>query len=146
MYLFVDVTEDNSFTLKLLDQEGIEVQSMTKKTTNHISDELLGGIDELLENTPEIATALGVPRNDKLKTLKGIIAVEGPGRFSTMRTTFTTLNTICWHLKIPLITQGKNKPLSFSASGRIRMTNGYNLALPVYGAPPTITLPKPQKR
>jgi tRNA threonylcarbamoyl adenosine modification protein YeaZ len=80
-------------------------------------------------------------RDDKWRSLSGIIVFRGPGSFTGLRIGITTANTIAYALKIPIVgTNGENwlddgmKKLAKKLSDKI--------VLPEYGAPANITKPR----
>jgi tRNA A37 threonylcarbamoyladenosine modification protein TsaB len=140
MYLFCDPTEEGKLSLALITPEGEIKKKIFKKLKKHISEELLRLINRL------VGKAL----------LKGIIVINGPGRFTTLRVALTTLNTIAWTLNIPIIGIKVLKGHPVSAEANIGRSLAKSIAglgkkktfspvPPFYGQKPRITLPKTEK-
>lgn len=76
-----------------------------------------------------------------LKDIKGIVCFRGPGSFTGLRIGLTVANALAYACEVPLIaTQGSG----WIAKGIQQLAAGENqrVALPRYGSPVHITLPK----
>ena len=79
--------------------------------------------------------------NQDFDQLSGVIAFKGPGSFTGLRIGITTANAISYAKHIPIVATDGEKWLS---DGLERLKNGQTdqIALPEYGAPANITMPK----
>jgi tRNA threonylcarbamoyladenosine biosynthesis protein TsaB len=76
-----------------------------------------------------------------LKDLQGIVGFAGPGSFTGLRIGLTVANTLAYGLDIPIV--GMQDP-EWLERGIARLVAGErdDIALPEYGAPVHITVPK----
>ena len=79
--------------------------------------------------------------NQDFDQLSGVIVFKGPGSFTGLRIGITTANAISYAKHIPIVATDGEKWLS---DGLERLKNGQTaqIALPEYGAPANITMPK----
>jgi tRNA threonylcarbamoyladenosine biosynthesis protein TsaB len=77
----------------------------------------------------------------KLTDLEGIVAFQGPGSFTGLRIGLTVANAFADSLNIPIVAVGNE---DWIAKGIAKLQAGQNdrLAMPEYGAPVHITVPK----
>ncbi len=85
--------------------------------------------------------------NVSLKHLDGIVVVQGPGQFSSIRTGIAVANTLGYALNIPVAGIALDNVLSqeeILARGikKIMKVKNYRPVAPVYGAEPNITKAK----
>jgi tRNA threonylcarbamoyladenosine biosynthesis protein TsaB len=76
-----------------------------------------------------------------LKGLQGIVVFKGPGSFTGLRIGLSVANALADSLQVPIVAEsGKN----WISKSQLRLIKGDNehIALPHYGSPPHITLPK----
>ena len=73
--------------------------------------------------------------------IEGIVCFQGPGSFTGLRIGLTVANTLSYGLQIPIVATQKE---DWIEKGIKRLKDGDNdqQALPEYGAPVHITLPK----
>jgi tRNA threonylcarbamoyladenosine biosynthesis protein TsaB len=73
--------------------------------------------------------------------VQGIVAYQGPGSFTGLRIGLTVANALAYSLKVPIVATAGDQWVKL---GQSRLTRGESdqLALPEYGAPVHITLPK----
>lgn len=76
-----------------------------------------------------------------LHDIEGIIAFKGPGSFTGLRIGLSVANTLAYTCDIPIVSAGSDDWIKL---GLARLQDGDNdrVALPEYGAPPHITLPR----
>lgn len=131
MYLLLNPSNEENIALQLRKASTTPLPS-TVITYSH-SEELLGIIDGFLQSqkiTPQ--------------QLEGIIIVNDAPTFTTIRNIITILNTMAWHLGIPLVGISSEQGLK-RALASIAKKKQFKLLLPCYSAPPRITLPKDNK-
>ncbi len=81
----------------------------------------------------------------KLKTLKGIVVVSGPGPFTALRIGVATANTLAWALNIPIVGYALDEfkdiqELAKIAENKIKKAKRGVIIEPFYGKEPNITL------
>ncbi len=88
-----------------------------------------------------IESLLKSKSNRKLKDLQGIICYKGPGSFTGLRIGLTVANALAAGLEIPIVAENGEE---WIRSGVDALASGKNdgVALPEYGSPAHITLPK----
>jgi tRNA threonylcarbamoyladenosine biosynthesis protein TsaB len=76
-----------------------------------------------------------------LKDVEGIVCFRGPGSFTGLRIGLSVGNALAYGLEIPIIASGEDDWIS---NGSAKLLNGENdeTAMPEYGSPPHITVPK----
>ncbi|MBL7141818.1 tRNA (adenosine(37)-N6)-threonylcarbamoyltransferase complex dimerization subunit type 1 TsaB [Patescibacteria group bacterium] len=157
MYLFINNLGQNKIVLGLFasPQKVFWLKLRTNKSEN-----LLLGLDKLLKQNKKT-----------LKTLKGIIVVNGPGSFTGIRVGLSVANTLAWSLGIPVIgvsphtkrrcifknakhyrrsgmgvsltRAGDNEQLLGQGFKKLLKTKTSRPVMPFYGKEPNISQPKP---
>ncbi|MFA6534088.1 MAG: tRNA (adenosine(37)-N6)-threonylcarbamoyltransferase complex dimerization subunit type 1 TsaB [Patescibacteria group bacterium] len=138
MYLLINTTVNDHLLLGLADAKGRVVSWQGKEVGREQAEKLLPFLDQLLR-----------AQKLKLKNLKGIIVVAGPGGFSSVRLGLALANTLGYSLKIPVIglksSQFPDLESLFQAGiKKLIGKKSFAFVQPFYGAPPRIT--KPIKR
>lgn len=125
MLLLINTALANKIIIALAKDNNKIIKKIEKQVKYHESEKLLGFIDQLLKQAKL-----------KLKDLKGIAVVTGPGSFTAIRIGVTVANTLAWSLDIPL--------RGFKAEDKINYTkiSSKKLVLPHYGKVPNITKSK----
>lgn len=80
-------------------------------------------------------------QNHGLDDLRGIIVFKGPGSFTGLRIGLSVANALAYSLRIPIVSPANDDWLE---AGRRALSQGKDeqVALPEYGSPPRVTLPK----
>lgn len=80
-------------------------------------------------------------QNRRLEDLEGLVVFQGPGSFTGLRIGLSVANALAYGLRIPIVAAAGK---SWIAEGQSALEQGKDdhLALPEYGAPPHITLPR----
>lgn len=129
MFLFVDVSEKNSITLKLYSTEA-PIDTLTKTGDRKLSEQLLFFIDQFLKE-----------HSLSTNKLEGIIAVDGPGAFTSLRLVATTINTLSQLQKIPTYSAHKDELDSdehiINSTSKVSVKNSVT---PYYDREPNITI------
>lgn len=88
-------------------------------------------------------------KKNRLKTesLRGVVVVNGPGSFTSIRLSLALANTLSYLLKIPAVGVGLDEfktldELIKIGQGRLRKKRELGLVLPHYGKKPNITKAK----
>ncbi len=91
MILFINTSKEMQLDVFLIKQTQI-IDKLIKRGNYKVSENLLKMIDKLI-------------KKNKLdfKNLKGIIAVSGPGPFTSLRIGVAVANTLAYALKIPAV-------------------------------------------
>ncbi len=76
-----------------------------------------------------------------LKDVDGIVAFKGPGSFTGLRIGLSVANALAYGLHIPIVSVTGADWLE-KGSQAVRQGKNEQIALPKYGSPPHITLPK----
>ena len=77
----------------------------------------------------------------ELQDIEGIVAFRGPGSFTGLRIGLTVANALSYSLAVPVVTSANPEWLEHGIT-RLLAGESDPLALPEYGAPVRITLPK----
>ena len=97
MYLFIDTSHENLIILKLLTRD--EVLDTSKVSGDRkVTERLLSTINEFIGKHSIV-----------LSELEGIIAVNGPGAFTSLRITATVVNTIKQLNKVPVFSANQSE-------------------------------------
>lgn len=130
MYLYIDTTERESFTIALVSDSGI-IKQYTEKSAQKNSERLLPAIEELLKEAEKEKSAI-----------KGIAAVEGPGSFTSLRIGVVTANALAYGLGVPIIAVEKGKGIDKIGKmfNTVQSFESFNKPmLPKYGSEPKIS-------
>lgn len=134
MILFINTTDPKKTTIVL--DKGGHFFSHEFKSEFHQTEKLLREIDSFLKK-----------KKIHLKSLKGIIAVSGPGPFTALRIGVIVANTLGYSLNIKI---AGLKQQEFSSvkdmveKGRVKLkkAKGFRILKPYYGKEPNITVSK----
>ncbi|MBU1131560.1 tRNA (adenosine(37)-N6)-threonylcarbamoyltransferase complex dimerization subunit type 1 TsaB [Patescibacteria group bacterium] len=91
MILFINTSQTDLIQLKLIKNDEVVGQLESREEYKQ-SELLLGMIDKIIKN-----------QRLKIKDLKLVAIVSGPGAFSALRLGVATANALAWSLKIPII-------------------------------------------
>ena len=130
MYLFIDTTAKESFEIALLDDERVIKKKRIKSIRQH-SEKLLKSIDALL-----------LSAKSSLKDIQGIIAVKGPGSFTSLRIGIATANALAFALGVGIAGVDKTDDLGkivFQSKTIFKGKRKFNIIVPEYGREPDIT-------
>ncbi|MBI4122468.1 MAG: tRNA (adenosine(37)-N6)-threonylcarbamoyltransferase complex dimerization subunit type 1 TsaB, partial [Parcubacteria group bacterium] len=100
MYLYLNTTERDSFTIALLVGERI-VKRRTVKSERKHSEKLLKSIAGMLKQS-----------KTPLSDIKGIAVVQGPGSFTSLRIGIATANALAYGLGIPVSGVAKEQEIA----------------------------------
>ncbi|MFA5188088.1 MAG: tRNA (adenosine(37)-N6)-threonylcarbamoyltransferase complex dimerization subunit type 1 TsaB [Patescibacteria group bacterium] len=131
-FLFINTSKPNELDVFLLMNNRI-ISKLSLKGNYKVSENLLKLINKLLKKNK-----LG------LGQLKGIIAVSGPGPFTSLRIAAAVANTLAFALKIPIAGVANKENLSdmqLIKKGLKEMKIG-NYIQPFYNQEPNITIAK----
>ncbi|MFA5135423.1 MAG: tRNA (adenosine(37)-N6)-threonylcarbamoyltransferase complex dimerization subunit type 1 TsaB [Patescibacteria group bacterium] len=136
MFLFIDTSDGDRFTVGLVSANGGIAASRTVQSKFTQSEKLLPSIVALL-------TAEQQP----LPQLRGIIVVSGPGGFTSLRVGISTANALSYGLEIPVVGVQKRPgrgmaSLARKGAAQIATAQKQSIVLPQYGSEPNITKPK----
>jgi len=90
MFLFINTAQQNKTTIGLKKSSSFIIEK-TWPTKYHESEKLLPEIDKLFKKSKNVLTQV-----------KGLVVVNGPGGFSSVRIGVTVANTLAYVLKIPV--------------------------------------------
>ncbi|PIZ81244.1 MAG: tRNA (adenosine(37)-N6)-threonylcarbamoyltransferase complex dimerization subunit type 1 TsaB [Parcubacteria group bacterium CG_4_10_14_0_2_um_filter_41_6] len=130
MHLFIDTTEKESFDIALLDEARVIKKKRIKSIRQH-SEKLLKSIDALL-----------LSAKSSLKDIQGIIAVKGPGSFTSLRIGIATANALAFALGVGIAGVDKTDDLGkivFQSKTIFKGKRKFNIIVPEYGREPDIT-------
>jgi len=142
-YLFIDTSTQEEIRVAVFDNNGLVAKKELKVGFKY-SEKMLTGVDSLLKKT-----------KISLKNTKAILVIEGPGRFSALRTGVSVANTLAWSLGVPVIGikgqagQGVGKDywpaLENTIVNKIKKLKAKKFkqaVVPQYGQEPNITIKK----
>ena len=118
-----------------------EAETGLYEDSKQLAYEKWEGHRQLAETIHQKIEALLKSKNKDWQDIQGIICFQGPGSFTGLRIGLTVGNALSYGLEIPIVaTQNEN----WIETGVKRLTAGETdrLALPEYGAPVHITLPR----
>jgi len=133
MNIVIDTSNPQRTTVALA-RGGFLIAQKKLTSKHHQAEKLLPTISKI------------IPKN-KLKYLKAIIVVTGPGAFTSLRIGITIANTLSYACKIPVIglkaTEFTNlNELIKIGETRLKKVKSQKLAQPFYGKEPNITKPR----
>ncbi|MFH1173185.1 MAG: tRNA (adenosine(37)-N6)-threonylcarbamoyltransferase complex dimerization subunit type 1 TsaB [bacterium] len=142
MYLLINTAETDKITLALvkpITQGNLLLDHKTISARRQQSEKLLLNLQKLLQKN-----------KIKLKNLKGIMAVSGPGSFTSLRIGLASANTLGYVLKIPMaeikmseLKKANNlEEMVKQGSRKLKKQKRFKIILPYYGQEPNITQPK----
>jgi len=111
-------------------EDGQELHDIKWEAHRHLAETLNAKIREILKTN-----------NLSLQDLGGLVVYKGPGSFTGLRIGLSVANAMADSLSISIVaTTGE----SWLADGLKNLATGSNekIALPEYGAPPHITVPR----
>jgi len=132
IFLFINTSKEKELDVFLLSNNKI-IDKLSKKGDFKVSENLLKIINKLLKKNKVEFTQL-----------KGIIAVSGPGPFTSLRIAAAVANTLAFVLKIPIAGIANKENLSdmqLITKGLKEMKIG-NYIQPFYNQEPNITIAK----
>jgi tRNA threonylcarbamoyladenosine biosynthesis protein TsaB len=127
MYLYIDTASSEYINLALMDEKGNFLARKKIIAKYQQSEKLLVNIDKLV--------------GKKLKKVKGVIVVKGPGSFTALRIGVTTANTLAFALRLPIIGIRLDDKIDVSIKKIIKIKK-FRPVVPEYGAQPNISKPK----
>lgn len=132
MLLVID-TSHNEYLYCAVARRGVIVRHKKVAARFQQEEKLLKSIDGLLRSAQADTAALA-----------GIVAVTGPGSFSSLRIGMTVANTLAWSLDIPVVGLKKGEYKGYEelvkkGTEKLKQTKGFCVALPAYGRKPHIT-------
>ena len=135
MILIINTADNKRVFIGLFDK-GKLVAKKQFQARYRQAEKLLPQINRLLES-----------RSHRLKDIKGIAVVNGPGPFTALRIGVATANTLAWALKTPIagikLSEFKNiDDLVEVSEVKIKKARPGHIISPFYGQKPNITLRK----
>lgn len=130
MYLFADTSEDKT-QIAVLGKDGKFVDELSFDGKGMQTELLLAKIDLILSSN-----------NLEKKNLLGIIAVAGPGSYTSLRVGLSALNAMAYSLNIPIaVIRAKSTKLQISrAVFRVVSGSFVKPVMPKYKYPAKITV------
>ncbi len=133
MFLYLNTASYEKIILALIDNKGAVLKLKKIKAPYQQSEKLLSAIEKLKIKSQKL----------KVKELKGIIIVAGPGSFTSLRIGLATANTLAWACQISIIgVKYKNSPndeaLIKEGWRKISKIKRFKQVLPFYGQEPNI--------
>jgi tRNA threonylcarbamoyladenosine biosynthesis protein TsaB len=128
--LVLTIRTDNPEAEVGLFENGTQLAYETWHAHRELSTTLHRKIEDLLQG-----------HNKSLKDLQGIACFQGPGSFTGLRIGLTVADAFAYSLKLPIVAAMGD---DWAQTGIARLQAGEDdrIALPHYGAPVHITLPK----
>ena len=130
MYLYINTTERDSFTIALVDGGGVARAKTVTSERKH-SEKLLASITQLLKQA-----------KSSLSDIRGIAAAKGPGSFVSLRIGISTANALAYALNVPVISVTKEKGIDEVAALFKRRSPFTKIITPEYGREPDIVMKK----
>lgn len=136
-YLFIDTSFNKEIRVAVLKSN--ELNFIIEKVEHEYSEKLITVIDRVLQEN-----------NISINQINKVFVVEGPGRFSALRTGVSTANTLAWQLNVSIIpfpAIDSTKDYWDQVINLIKLIKrdeqGFNKSLiPKYGKEPNITIKK----
>jgi tRNA threonylcarbamoyladenosine biosynthesis protein TsaB len=131
LYLYLDTTERDSFTVALIAGSKVAKKRRVKSVRGH-SEKLLAAVAALLKSVGRPAA------------MTSIVIVRGPGSFTSLRIGVSCANALAYGLGVPVVGVGKDVPMSgiHRLFARIRPSKKINIVVPEYGREPDIVMKK----
>ena len=123
-------TDSMTATITSLSPTGEVIKTKEWEAGRQLSVQLPTAIDKVLASS-----------DSQYSDVTGIIVYEGPGSFTGLRIGITTANAISYAKQIPIVATDGESWLSDGLE-RLRIGQTDQIALPEYGAPANITMPK----
>lgn len=132
MYLYINTTERDSFTIALIEGDRVAKNKIVKSERKH-SEKLLKSIQALLKSAKAA-----------LSDIKGVAAVKGPGSFTSLRIGIATANALAYGLGIPVIGVSSEQKLESVSKlfARRKSKRAIHVVVPEYGREPDIIMKK----
>jgi tRNA threonylcarbamoyladenosine biosynthesis protein TsaB len=111
-------------------QDGTKLAYSTWQAHRQLAETIHLKIQEVLES-----------QNYNLADISGIAAFKGPGSFTGLRIGLSVANALAYSLHVPIIAAPGADWLD-KAARAIKQGEDERIAMPEYGSPPHITLPK----
>ena len=132
MYLLINnLEESRNYLALILDKSAKKHFFLILKNKRGQDNNILKGLDNLLLKT-----------NKRLKDIKGIIVVNGPGSFVGIRVALSVANTLAWLLKVPVIGLKNGEKFDLIKIGIKKLNKKMKTVRPFYGKLPNISQPK----
>ena len=96
---------------------------------------------QLSETIHEKIRDLLKSQNKEIHDINGIVFFKGPGSFTGLRIGISVANALAYSLSVPIIASKSDEWISNGLTALLAREND-KVALPEYGSPPHITLPK----
>jgi tRNA A37 threonylcarbamoyladenosine modification protein TsaB len=130
MYLYLNTTDSNFIILATLNKKGVILKLQKIKAPYQQSEKLLTAVEKIL--------------NAQMTKLSGMIAVVGPGGFTSLRIGLATANALTYALNLPIvgIKKGQNKSekeLIREGMMKIKKVRKFKQLMPFYGQAPKIS-------
>jgi len=134
MYLLINTSKENCLDVFLISAD--KAYQLSKKGDFKVSENLLVLIDKIL-----------IKHSVKKQHLKGIIAITGPGPFTSVRIAVTVANNLAYALDIPVIglknlKQSSDQDLIKQAFKKIKKAKRGEIIKPFYNKEANITQAK----
>ncbi len=134
MYLFINNLRPNLIILGF--KQGQKYFWLNFFDSQNQNEKILLGLDEFLKK-----------HKKTIKSLKGIVVVNGPGSFASIRVALSISNTLASILKIPIIginmtLKSGDRDLFKNGLKKLLKSKNLRLIMPLYGKKPNISKPK----
>lgn len=135
MILFINTVDAAASSVALVEKSNV-IAKKNIVAVHHRSEHLLGEIERLLKL-----------RSVSLKSISGIVAVAGPGSFTSLRIGVTLANTLAWLLRIRIAgvtaaALNQKNALGSIITSTFTLHAKHGIIEPVYGKQPNITIKK----
>ncbi|PIT89817.1 hypothetical protein COU23_01880 [Candidatus Kuenenbacteria bacterium CG10_big_fil_rev_8_21_14_0_10_36_11] len=158
MYLFINTSNNKFISLALADAKGKILVYKKIKAEYQQAEKLLTAIEKIIvKYQQEIKKKKFIRREQKFlfpagfwSQILGIIVVQGPGGFTSLRIGIATANALAWALQIPIVgvewkkdvMELQDKQLISIGLNKIKKSKKFKQILPKYGSEPNITMKK----
>jgi tRNA threonylcarbamoyladenosine biosynthesis protein TsaB len=126
-------TDADLAELYLLDNGGAKKAQTIWTAGRHLERDLLKEIEQLVSSGVNQAKPANPWQN-----LSGLVVYTGPGSFTGLRIGITTLNSLAYGLKIPIVGSHHHDWLT-TGWKRLAAAENDTIVRPLYGAPPHIS-------